>query len=74
MGFSPVLRWFWIVLSVLSLVVLHALAVFAEREVHMEKANHNQFSTLTKSRQLLSSLIYTIWAIGTSAAAGALST
>ena len=73
-GFSPVVRWFLIVLLVLSLTVLHALAVFAEKEVHMEKTNNSQISTLNKSKQFLLSFIYTIWAIGTSAAASALST
>lgn len=38
-----------------------------------EKMSASQFSTPSRSRQLLSSFINTMWAIGTSAAAGALS-
>jgi hypothetical protein len=39
----------------------------------VEKTNNNQISALNKSRLLLSSVIITVWAIGTSAVAGALS-
>ena len=72
---SSVLRWFAIVLSVLILVVSHVTVLASEpvKEVHMEKANAYQIGTLNKSRLFLSSLITTMWAIGTSEVAGALS-
>jgi hypothetical protein len=70
--------WFWIVLLVIARFVIHvvvsSLASEATKEVHMENANQNQNTALKVTKLSLVSLIDTMWAIGTSAAAGALST
>jgi hypothetical protein len=47
--------------------------VFKRPDSEVLDALNSQISTLNTSRRLLSSVIITIWAIGTSAAAGALS-
>jgi hypothetical protein len=72
---SPVLHWFLVVLLVIALIVTHACSVLAAdgKEVQMDKTNTNQSAALNKARQFLLSLTVTVWAIGTSAAAGALS-
>jgi hypothetical protein len=64
-----------VVLLVIALVVTHACSVLAAdgKEVPMYKTNTDQSAALNKPRQFLLSLILTVWAIGTSAAAGALS-
>ena len=72
---SPGLHWFSIVLLVTALVVSHACSALAAggKEVQMNKTNANQTAALNKALCFWRSLIETMWAIGTSAAAGALS-
>ena len=73
--YSPGLHWLLFVLYVLLLSVVHAaldLAVKA-KEVRM-KTSKKQSVALQKPNQFAVSLMTTVWAIGTSAAAGALST
>lgn len=67
---SSVSRWVLISLLVLILFVSHAVSEVA-KEVHMNKS---QLGSLSMSRVFLSSTNTTMWAIGTSAVAGALST
>jgi len=74
---SPGSHWFGFVLLVLTLVVIHAvvsnLALETTMEVRMEKAKTAPVTALNKAKLVLVSLINTMWAIGTSVAAGALS-
>lgn len=73
------MHWFWIVLLVIALVVAHVfvsvLARNTTREVRMENAERTKknLSKALNPKLLLISLTNTMWAVGTSAAAGALS-
>jgi hypothetical protein len=72
----PGLRWFFVVLLVISLTVTHACSVLGadnQQEVHMVRTNKNQALKLFL-KQVTLSFITTMWAIETSAVAGALST
>jgi hypothetical protein len=64
------------VLRVLILVVVHVVSGLAAKtkEVSMKKTIKNQPAALQMPKRFALSLISTMWAIGTSAAAGALST
>jgi succinate dehydrogenase hydrophobic anchor subunit len=70
------LHWFLFVLHVLVLAVIHVVSGLAAttKEVPMNKTSKDQPAALQVPKRFALSLIATVWAIGTSATAGALST
>jgi hypothetical protein len=64
------------VLRVLVLVAIHVVSGLAAKtkEVLMKQTSKDQPAALQVPKRFALSLIATVWAIGTSAAAGALST